>query len=281
MARFLIVFACPVLWALLIVGTKYTLSLGEDPVTLLFWSACLPLVFWLAQLGIRRADIARLRAPEWWLVAAIAVVGSASMLFETLALQYGSAAGYALLVRTSMLFTFAFAFIILGERLERAKWPAAGLLLLGAALVVTDGRMPSFAPGDLLAIGAAATVALGNTVLGKKLTATVPSVTAAALTSVAGIVPIAALTLYSDALRLPEHPVLVALLGGLVLLGVLARFRAYAHASAGYISMMFSFTPVIVAAISTVLLHERLSAAELAGGALVVAAGVWAARIHR
>lgn len=279
--RFLFVFACPVLWATGIISAKYVLELGEDPVTLMLWSSCVPLVYWLWHAWARRAEVARVRSADWRLAALIACVAACSVLLEMLALRYGTASGYALLVRSTMLFTFVFAYFILGERLERAKWPMMALLLLGTVLVVTDGHMPELSGGDLFALAAAASIALGNTVLGKKLTRTVPSMTAAALTSALGIFPIIGFALYAGALHPPEHPLAVGLIGIVVLLGTMARYNAYAHASAGYISMMYSFTPIIVAAASTVLLHERLSGAEIAGGVLVVAAGIWTARAHK
>ncbi|HRI36120.1 MAG TPA: EamA family transporter [bacterium] len=63
-------------------------------------------------------------------------------------------------------------------------------------------------------------------------------------------------------------------------MGTLARFVAYRHASAGYISMIYSFTPLIVVGLSYLILSESISITQALGGMLVVGGGVAAARIH-
>jgi len=108
-----------------------------------------------------------------------------------------------------LLFTFLFAFLLLGERLESRKWPIVAVLLTGTVLVVTDGIMPTLTLADGWTLAAAMSIALGNTVLGKILTKYVSPLTAAAAVSVAGFGPMILFVYYSDALHAPAIPVFV------------------------------------------------------------------------
>lgn len=280
--RFCIVFLCALAWAVLIVGIRYGNQHGENTLTLLWWTSIFALGYWFFVLIRRLPEVKSTTRFEWKIILLIALVGAClAPAFESLALRYGTAAGYSFLSRTSMLFTFTFAFFILGERMNLKKWIIAGVLLTGTTLVVTDGHMPTLGIADLWTLAAAASIALGNTVLGKIITRRLASQTAGAIVAVVGIVPLFVFVWLDHAFAWPHLPWLALGLGIVGLIGVLARFSAYRIASAGYISMVYSFTPLLVAILAFIFLGETITATQMLGGALVIGAGVLAGITHK
>lgn len=91
--------------------------------------------------------------------------------------------------------------------------------------------------------------------------------------SVIGIVVAASLLILSLCENTFSVPDLLpyVVLGSIITVGiVLTRNWAYKHATASFVSMVFSLTPVFVAVISFPLLGERLTTLELIGGAIIV-----------
>ena len=101
-----------------------------------------------------------------------ALIGLFSSGVATLAFFYGlsltTAVNFSLLIPTATLFTFVFAYFMLGERLERSDFFAAALMLVGTFLLATRGEELSFHLGDLAILVGTASLGFSN-VLSKKV----------------------------------------------------------------------------------------------------------------
>jgi len=200
------------------------------------------------------------------------------------ALQRTSATNASLLVALNPAFTVLLAPLV-GEALTRRGVAGVLVALAGAAVVITHGDPAVLASllharsGDLLAILAAVLWALFN-VCSRHVVGHLPHAMTNALCY--GIGSAVMLTL-----ALPEAPfaqivhaspsALAALLSMVVLSSVLAgQFFLYGVHTVGVgRTVVFVYlVPVITALLSAVFLGEPLLAAQVAGGALVLA-GVW------
>jgi drug/metabolite transporter (DMT)-like permease len=77
-----------------------------------------------------------------------------------------------------------------------------------------------------------------------------------------------------NAATTPKFPLLLLIITFFSILITVTRFRAYRHASASYVTMVFSFTPVFVTLIAYLFLHEVITPIQVVGGGLMVLAGI-------
>ncbi len=93
------------------------------------------------------------------------------------------------------------------------------------------------------------------------------------------LAPIAVIALLSGAPVLPKTPLLLLGITFFSIVVTMSRFRAYRVASASYVTMMFSYTPVIVSIIAVVFLGEIITGTQLVGGLLMILAGLAAGKM--
>ena len=167
-----------------------------------------------------------------------------------------------------------FAYIFLGERLTLKKIVLAGVILFGSYLLVTKGQKLSFSTGDIFTLTEAALIALGNTVLGKMAVKRMSTNLSASAAYLIGIIPLSLIALFNHAIYWPKSISLIILLAGSYIFLTMVRFRAYQYASAAYLTMMYSLTPVFVSIMAIALLDETMTPIQLIGGGLIVLAGV-------
>lgn len=170
-----------------------------------------------------------------------------------------------------------------GERLDRTRWTALAMALAGMVLVVAgQGELGEL---DLLGLGLALIGAVAQTfyvLAARHGFARVPSTEAAALTmgiatliyllAAAGLGQLSALTqplASSQAL----WPVLIAgIVGaGIPTLSFIIGIRLLGPPRAAILAM---FEPVVGVALAALLLSQEPTLAQLAGGALIIAAGI-------
>jgi len=197
------------------------------------------------------------------------------------ALQRTSATNTSLLIALNPALTYLLAPLV-GERYTRQGLLGIALALVGAALVITHGDLAVFTSltatrtGDLLALVAAAVWATFN-LAARRVVAHLPH----ALTN--GLVyGLGSLALF--ALAGPEHPLqqvanaspaALGSLGAMVLLSSVAAGQLFLYGvhsvGVGRTVVFVYIVPVLTAAASTVLLGEPLFAAQIIGGATVLA----------
>lgn len=261
-------------WAVMIVLSKFAFQNGENAYTLAFWTTLFAIPFWAFLLFKNKEGLKTLPRTGIYILLGMGVNVIILSFLEPFAIKYSTAVNYSFLIRTVLLFTILFAFLFLNEKLTRKKIVLAALTLVGAYLLTTKGQYIHLTLGDGLTILEAMFIALGNNVLGKLSTKNMSANLASAGSFFVSVIPVTFIALLNDAVVLPKS---VMLLVGITLCSIvitLMRFRAYRHASASYVTMIFSFTPVLVTLIAYLFLNEVISPIQMVGGGLMVLAGI-------
>jgi drug/metabolite transporter (DMT)-like permease len=261
------------------------------PITTAFWRMALAFpVFWLWMQLERRADRDRsdtapsgpLTAGDYrWLMAA-GLFFAGDLICWHLAINFTTVANSVLLANFAPIYVTIGGWLLFGQRVNFTFVVGMLLAIAGAALLVGASFSLSSERllGDLLALATA--VFYGGYILSiKRLRAGLSTATtmawAAAITS-AALLPVALIT----------EPTLfpITVVGWLVLLGLALLSHAggqglitfaLAHLPASFSSVTLLLQPVLSALFAWLLLGERLTPQQMAGG-LVVLTGIFIAR---
>ncbi len=285
---YLLVLLAAALWATIgVIYSHLAVSQGLPPLAVAAARAGLGGLLLLVGLAVLHRRWLRIDGSALAITLAYGVVGIA--LFYASYVYAVVAAGVAVasvLLYTAPAWVALIAWRFLGERLTRTHLAALALTLAGAALVagVSPGSAPRLSPAGILwGLAAGLTYALWSVFNSIGVRRTSPwtfqcygmLTGAAALLLVQPIVPLAA------AARNP------AALGWLALLAVGPTVGASVAYAAGVrlvpvsvASLIATLEPVIAAVLAWLLLGETLSTAQMAGGALILAA-VWLLRPGR
>ena len=194
-------------------------------------------------------------------------------LVETLALKSSPAVNFSFLIRTVILFTIILATIFLKEALTLKKLILAGLILAGSYLLTTQGQKLILSRGDLFTLLEA--LMLGFLTISQK---TAVQKFGAPLTASAAfifsLVPFLMLLLATGQIHWPKAPLIIPLLAVFNIGITQFKLQGLKYASASYVTMIFSFTPIFVSLLAIPLLHETLTPIQILGGALIILAGI-------
>ena len=266
------------LWALNFTASKYILDHGFEPLTysairyslaaLIFLAIVLPLE---RSLRIERRDLP--------LVALAIVLLFGNQLGFVFAIDLSTATTVALLFGTLPIFTALIARAVGIEQLSRRFWIAAALSFGGVALV-TAGSGESISGnvwGDILALIGAATWAGYSVALAPLMRRYSPFRLSAIflLGAAVALVAVGAPQLEDQRLDLPAGVWLTfayAVIGPLVITNLL-WFTAIDRVGPSRASLFANLQPFLAAVIALLLLNERLTRIQFAGG-LLIAAGI-------
>jgi drug/metabolite transporter (DMT)-like permease len=270
-----------VFWGLSFVATKAALR-EVSPITLIFTRFALGTALLLTLL---RARGERLVPPRdaWRGLAVMGFVGVfVHQLLQSFGLTLTSAVNSGWLIGLTPLWSAVLAALLLGERFGGQK--VAGLVLgfVGAALVVTRGRLdqgvlalPS-TRGDLLILASTLNWAV-YTVIGHPLLKRLGARRATAGSMFLGWVMLAPLFLWSAGWREYQQLSLTGWAAVLFLgiacsgLGYLFWYGALEKVEASQVAALLYLEPLITLAAAAALLGEPVSLVTVAGGALVLA----------
>lgn len=276
---FLFCFFASLGWAVSIILSRIILQSGESAYNLAFWTGVLASPFWMFLLYRHKGELKKMGSSAIFVLLGMGFNGLILDILEPMAIKYSTAISYSFLIRTVMLFTIIFAFFFLGEKITRKKIVLLVLTLVGAYLLTTKGRLIYFSLGDTLTILEAALIALGNNILGKLSTKHLSANAASIGTYFVSVVPLVLIVGLRGAIAIPTLPWMVVALTIVYITLTLLRFRAYREASASYVTMVFSFTPVFVAIIAFLFLQESMTPIQIVGGVCMVCAGIAAEKL--
>jgi drug/metabolite transporter (DMT)-like permease len=261
------------LYGVNIVSTRFAAFAGISGVTLVFYRVFLMLIFVAAAAALWRSSL-RVASGER---AIMAVLGLASAVLG--ASYLSSVAFIPVTVAVVIFYTYPVLIVLASPFVDGAR--ITGALLLVVALAVVGVVLvvgPAFHGLDWRGLALAAAASL----------ATVVQFFAATRCRRTGIMaktfwihiivlPVsAAIALGAGALAPPKlllsAPLAVAVTIGGYVVGFVFQFAALARASAVVAGIAFCAEPVVAALASALMLGERLSALQLLGGALVLAA---------
>ncbi len=260
------------LWACSIVNSRYLLSHGEEPLNLTIWIGLAMVIPWLF---LFRRHITAYKVLSLKFKLYLVGIGVASSIginyLQALALANTSAVNFSFLYRTIVVFTIVFAYLFFKEAITMKKWFLTLLILTGSYLLTTGGQIIALTTGDIYTLLMAASAAFVANILIKH---TVSRMHPDLSGSVISLVSAASLLLFgylSGSLALPVNMFMILIGAAFSFTLTMARNRAYTFATASFVTMVFSITPVFVALLSYPLLGERLTPTELIGGAIIVA----------
>jgi drug/metabolite transporter (DMT)-like permease len=272
---FIITFLAAFAWAVSIVIARFVLRAGENAYNVAFWTTILATPYWLYVLLHRKTELKKATKRDWSILLGMGLVSTIGVnITEAFALKYSPAVNYSFLIRSVILFTILFAYLFLGEKLTLKKIILAVLILSGAYLLTTKGQIISFSLGDTFTLTEAALIALGNNVFGKMATNRMSTQLSASGSFLIGVVPLAFIAVLNHAVAIPKSFFLILLLTFIYVVLTNLRFNAYKHATASYVTMVFSFTPVFVSFMAIPLLGETITLIQIVGGILIVSAGI-------
>jgi drug/metabolite transporter (DMT)-like permease len=268
-------------WAVVIILTRLALLQGEYVYTIIFWSTLIAAPYWIYVARAHSKEVRTLSKRDYSILLGMgAVSGIGVVVIEIFALQYSTATNYAFLIRTVIVFTILFAYFFLGEAITKKKIILTIVLLFGAYLLTTKGARLTFSLGDMLTLLQAACIAFGNNILGKLATNRISTDTSAAGVFLISAIPLCILSFFMGGVRVPVNVFLLIALTIASIVLIRFRFRAYKHASASYVTMIFSFTPVFVMIMAILFLGERMNSLQFVGGVLIVLAGIGVEKLN-
>ncbi len=261
------------LWACSIINNRFLLLEGENPLNLALWIGIFVTIPWLFLLFKRRDEYFKLAPRYKWLLVTIGIASSIGIQYlQSLALANTSATNFAFLYRTIIIFTIVFAAVFLKEKITRSKWLLATLILIGTYLLASNGQQIVLTKGDVYTLLMSASAALIANVLIKHTISKMHPDLSGAVTQIIATISLLVLAISMGVLQLPHNYGLIIIGSIISFMAVALRNRAYQHASASFVSMLFSLTPLFVTVLSYPLLHERLSGIEIAGGIIIIGA---------
>jgi drug/metabolite transporter (DMT)-like permease len=278
--KFLFGLSAALFWAFAIVASRFIYNQGESPFTLVFWSSIGAIPVWFIHTLRHQNEMKKVNGKVLMSLLIIGLIGSVGIsLMEGLALKHTTAVNFAFLIRMIVVFTIFFAWIFFKEPVTPKKLILVGLILTGSFLLVTKGGGVRLQLGDIFTLIEAATVAFVNNILIKFTVSQIHPDLSAALSFFVGLIPITIFAYLNGGLRIPISWLVVFLVVVCDILLVQFRNRAYKVASASFVTMIMSFTPVITAGLSFTLLNESLLPIQLFGGSMIVLAGIFAEKL--
>ena len=203
-----------------------------------------------------------------------------------LAVLEGTVVRVLLLFYLSPIWAVLLAWLFLGERLSRQATGVFALAIIGALVMLWDpviGLPWPSAPGDWLAVSSGFAFALSN-VMTRQLQQV--SVQIKTFTSWTGVMVIAmTMLLLSGTVALPEVNLSVwlaaAALGwfGIIIMTLAVQYGV-THMPVHRSAVILLFELIAGALSSSLLTDEVVRPLEWLGGALIIAAAYWAARLH-
>lgn len=241
-----------------------------DPWTMVFWRG---LLMFLAIGGFTLAYYrgeapARLRATGRAGVAAVALFGTGTVLF-VLALYNTSVANVLVIVAASPLIAAVYSRLFLAEPVALRTWAAIAAAIAGIAILASDSARGGTILGDLAALGTAACVGIGFSVVRHaRARNMVPAMAVSGLVSALVALPLAAPA------SVPGDQIWLLLLLGLVVLpvsfGLLTLGPRYI--TAPEVGLIMLLETVLGPLWVWLVLTEEPSTHALVGGAVVIVA---------
>jgi drug/metabolite transporter (DMT)-like permease len=274
------------LWAFNFTVTKYVLEHGFKPLaySTVRYGAATVIFTWFTY-GAERSF--RVRRRDLLLIVVAAALGIwLNQISYVYALTYSNASTIALILGATPIFTALIAFAFGLERMYRRFWIAGGVSFGGVALIALgkSGGVSGSLEGDLLGVATAATWA-AYTVMVAPLMRRYSPYRISALVLAIGWAAVAA-TGFTQVQHQSFHfsslvwlCLLYATLGPLVLTNIL-WFKAIDRVGPSRATLVANLQPFIAALFAVLLLSEKITLLQVAGGALI-AGGIALARRPR
>jgi len=277
---FYFTFTAAFIWAISIVITRIVLKTGNNAYNVVFWITLLASPYWIFVFSRKFNEFRTTKKNNYLILLGIGIISTIGVsIVEVFALKYSPAVNYSFLIRSTILFTILFAYLFLGEKLTLKKLVITAVILTGIYFLTTKGKIISLTLGDTFTLIEAMLIAFGNSVLGKMATNKMSARLSSSASFLIGVLPITAIAFFNNAITIPKSLMLIVFLTALSILSMSLRFQAYKNATASYVAMIYSFTPIFVLFLAMPLLKETLTPIQVFGGLLIVLGGVFVEKL--
>jgi drug/metabolite transporter (DMT)-like permease len=236
----------------------------------------------------REAPEERRLGSDWPLLLAMGIAGVALFApLQYLGLWYTTAANAALLQALAPLITGLLAALLIKERMSRYQILAALVGLLGMLVLISGGsltfwRTMESSVGDLIILVAVSLWAL-YTVISRHVTARRPVLSATGLSTFFGLPFLLVAMIWelqTRATQLTPGLALAILYVGIspTVIGFLSWNGGVRRLGPSGAMVFYNTLPLYGAMLAYLFLGEEIGWAHLAGGALIIVAGIWAGR---
>jgi drug/metabolite transporter (DMT)-like permease len=280
----LMLLATVVIWALNFTVTRYALTHGWHPLAYSSLRYLAGALLFSAITFQRERSFRVGRRRDLLLLGVAAAVGIwLNQLSYVYAIKLTNATTVALILGSTPIFAALAAYVVGLERLSVRFWIACAVSFVGVGLVAlgTGGSVSFDLVGDALSLSTAATWAVYSVLIAPLMRRYSPY-RISAIVLLAGSLPLLLTALQQLRLQefdlgfLPLAAIFYATLGPLVLTNVL-WFRSVATVGPSRATLFANIQPFIAAVFALLILSERMTATQVAGG-FAIAAGIMLAR---
>jgi len=277
-----------VIWALEVFVTKIALLAGASVAT--FTIQTYIVTFFLLFLYVLPSIKELKKIPSGifkQLMLANALHNGFGGFFSNIGILLTTAINAGFLLQFTTVTTSTLAWLILKEKMTKSKIITISAIIIGTFLLVTKGRLDIPQIGDLLILFACISWSIGNVLVRKTLkhNSVNPDIISF-LRPIAGVPIQLIFVFFAPLYPLVVRPVFTVYwldfrYAGYVLIhGILVALlwiflnRTLKIASASYMTMMTSLTPILVAVLAMIFLHERLILIQWIGVIIILSSSV-------
>ena len=207
------------------------------------------------------------------MVALIGVIGGGLVYaLNGLGLKYSSATNFSFLIQTNVFFTAILACFLLKENLKITKIVLLVMLLAGIYLITTKGNFIIPSRGDILLLLGSLVYAIAN-IMAKVTLRNVPAITFTAYRILFGGLSLILFLIGRFSVEI--NWLWTIEVGVMIAVGTLAIHKVLGYATASYMSMMSTITPVLTTIVAWTFLGETMSTIQLIGGGFIILAGIF------
>lgn len=255
-----------------IVVNKMALIHQQDPIFLITFTHIFAAFLGLPEIIKQRRMLTHLRKRTWLqiFVVGILATGIASLVL-IFGLQYTTAINGSFLASLSAFFTLPFAVILLGDRIEKSKYPLILMLLVGLYLFVVGTTPLKINSGDILIIIAAILWGFTNAYVKRPLKKISGLLMANLRFLMGALFLLCILILYRGVFIISLASVGWFVLSGFLIWGYVVFFYKSVSLNGPIVtSLVTVFYPVVAGVSAVFLLNETFTITKILGGILIL-----------
>lgn len=258
----------------LILLTKYVFDLGVEPLNFSYQILLASVIYLLIYTLIKEPKtLVSFDKKSFFTIVFAGIIGGAMAYgLGFLGLQMSTATNYTFLTQTTIFFTPVLAFFVLREHLKAYKTLLIFLLLFGAYLLSTDGKLILPKTGDLYILLGAISISV-SVILSKIALKKVPTLTFSMYRALFGGFSLLIFLVAINKINFDFRWYWIAIVGFVVAIGIYAMNKVLEYGSASYMQMMTVSVPVLTAIFAYFILGESMTLVQMVGGALIVVSG--------
>ena len=265
-----------ILTAGVILVMKFAFNTGVDPLNFSYQILIVAaLILFAYGLYKEPKQIFHLPIETISMVALIGVIGGGLVYaLNGLGLKYSSATNFSFLIQTNVFFTAMLAFFFLKENLKITKIVLLVMLIAGIYLITTKGNFIIPSRGDILLLLGSLAYAIAN-IMAKVTLRSVPAITFTAYRILFGGLSLILFLILIGRFSVEINWLWTMGVGVMIAVGTLAIHKVLGYATASYMSMMSTITPVLTTIAAWTFLGETMSTTQLIGGGFIILAGIF------